>query len=171
MYTTPQTPALLPWRALQGALADSFTARGRGLLANEFEIMKDGSEAGRLTLEGQRGAKFSAGILEATIERSPDSGYEMFSGKDRELTASLSTSPLETPAIACGEGVYPAHISFLRNEATAFSPAGGELARLEGNISGRRYEVVLDEADTTALPVAILLLYFTAISRRRVYVA
>lgn len=155
---------------MQAALAGSFTARGRGLLANEFEIMKDGSEAGRLNFDGQHGAKFCAGTLEASIEKSPNKGYEMFSGKDRELTATLSTSSLETPAIACGESVYPAHVSFLRNEAAVFSPAGGELVRLSGNISGRRYEAVADETDAAALPVAILLLYFTAVFRRRVYV-
>lgn len=171
MNALPQTPALFPWKDLQSALASSFTARARGLLAGEFVIQRDGSEAGRLALDGLRGARFSAGTLDATIEKSPKGGYEMFSGEDRTLTAALSAPSLETPEIACGGSVYPARISFLRNQATAFSPGGGELARLEGGVLGRRYEVIVDETDGAALPVAVLLLYFAAVSRRRVYTA
>lgn len=169
MNATPQTPATLIWKDLQEDLAGSFTARARGLLANTFLLQKDGEEAGRLLLEGLRGAEFAAETLEAVIERTPGGGYGMFSGEDRILTAGPLTTSADTLEITCGDGVYPACVSFFRNEATASSPRGRNLVQLKGNIVGRRYEVMVDETDAGALPAAILLLYHTAAFRRRVY--
>lgn len=171
MNPAPQTPALLPWRDLKDALSGSFTVRARGLLANTYVLQKDGSEAGRLLLKGSREAEFTAGDLEARIERDRDNAYEMFSREGRILTAAPLTSSLDALEIACGGNVYPAHISFFRNEATASSPKGGELVYIKGSFVGRRYEANVDRTDDAALPAAILLLYHTISFRRRLYIA
>ena len=170
MNTAPQIPAPLPWRDLQDTLAGSFIARAHGLLANSFEIQKHGSTVGYLTFNGLSGAEFVAGTLKFTIERKPSGDYEMFSGEDRILTASPSTSSLDALEIACGDVVYQARTSFLRNSARAFSTKGGETATLKGNVVGRRYEITVSQTDA-ALPIAVLLLYHTATFRRHAFVA
>lgn len=169
MNSSPQTPPLASWRSLQNRLAGSFTAQARGFLANVFVIQKNGSEIGRLLTDGTKSARFSSSSLEASIERTPDGGYEMFLGDVRLLMTRPLTASLETLAITVGENECPARISFLRNEAVASSPGRGELTRLEGGLLGRRYEVALEENAAAALPVAVLLLYLTATFRRRVY--
>ncbi len=151
-------------------MAESFTVRARGLFANTFVIQRDDATVGHLIFKGLSDAEFATGIIKSTIERRPNGEYEMFSGKDRILVARPPTSSLDTLEITCGDGVYQARISFLRNEAKAFSVGGGEMAKLKGNMTGRRYEVATDQTDT-ALPVAILLLYHTAAVRRRAFVA
>lgn len=169
MNATPQTPATPTWKDLQEYLAGSFTARARGLRGNTFVLQKDGLEAGRLLLGGLRGAEFAAGGLAATIERTADGGYRMFSGGRRILAATPGTSCLESLEIEVGGRAYSARISFLRNRAGLFSREGDEAAALVGNAVGRRYRITVDAADT--LPATVLLLYHTAVFRRRVYTA
>lgn len=171
MNPAPQTPELHSWGDLNDYLAGSFSARARGLLANTYVLQKDGSEAGRLLLKDRRSAEFTAAGLEVRIERDHAGAYEMFSREGRTLTAAPLTSSLDALEIACGGNVYPARIGFFRNEATASSPEGGELARLKGNFIGRRYKASVDNADRAALPAAILLLYHTISFRRRLYIA
>ncbi|MGF1473455.1 MAG: hypothetical protein ACFB50_17170 [Rubrobacteraceae bacterium] len=171
MDVTPKTPALRPWKDLQESLTGSFSVRARGLQANIFVFRKDGSRVGRLRLEGLRGAEFTAGELAATIERTADGGYRMFSGNQLILTATAGASFLEAFELACGGHAYAARVSFFRNEATVLSPAATETVRIKGTVTGRRYEVTLDETDAAALPAAVLLLYHTAAFRRRAYTA
>lgn len=170
MNTTPKTSALLPWRVLQDTLSGSFNAQARGLLSNTFVIRKDSSVVGHLVFNGLRGAEFTAETLKAIIERTPNGKYALFSDGSRILTAVSPASSLDALEIACGEGVFQARISFLHNLAEASSMEGSQKALLKGNMVGRRYEIEVEEADPAALPVAILLLYHTAIFRRRAYV-
>lgn len=169
MNAAPNSPTALTWRALRENLDGSFTVRARGLLSHVFVFQREGVEAGRLRLDGLRGAEFAAGTLAATIERVGNSGYRMFSGGEQILTATLRTSSLETLEIAGSGSAYTARVKFFRNEARIFSLAGVETAQLKGGMMGRRYEIMVDEADTNALPTAILLLYHTAAFRRRIY--
>lgn len=124
---------------------------------------------GYLVFDGLDGAEFVAGTLKFTIERKPNGDYEILSGDDRILTASPPTSSLDALEIACGDGVYQSRISFLRNEARAFSAKGGETAMLKGSVVGWRYEITTNQTDA-ALPIAVLLIYHTATFRRRAYV-
>lgn len=171
MNAIPQIPPPAAWEELREQLAGSFTARSRGLLSNIFILYKNGLEVGRLTSDGRRGAEFATGTLKAEIENIPDGGYTLFSGGHRVLRAVPQTSSLDALEITRGNGVYQARISFLRNEAEAFSTAGRETVLLKGNVTGRKYEVIVDKADPGALPVAVLLLYHTIALRKRVYVA
>ena len=123
-----------------------------------------------MVFDGLRGAEFTAGKLKSTVERKHNGEYEMFAGQDRMLTAYSPASTLNALEIACGDGVYQAGISFLRNEARAYLVDGGEVALLKGDMIGRRYEVAVDQVDPAALPIAVLLLYHTAAFRRRAYV-
>lgn len=168
MNFAPQTSALSSWEKLREQLSGSFVARASGLLANDFVIEKDGTEFGRLRVDDLRSARFVAEDFKAEVEKTPDNGYRVFSGGGQLLSAESSSA--ETLDVACAGKVYKARVSFLRNAAVARSPAGDEVSRLEGNFTGRRYTVEMDD-EPAALPISILLLYHTATLRKRVYQA
>lgn len=170
MNAIPQIPSPDTWEELRENLAGSFTARSHGLLSNAFVFYKDDLEVGRLTPNGPRDAEFAAGTLGASIEASPGAGYALF-GDQQVLRAAPRASSVDTLEITRGESVYGAHISFLRNEARAFSADGREAVLLRGSATGRRYRAVLDRADPGALFVAVLLLYHTSVFRRRAFLA
>ncbi len=155
---------------LQSGLTSSFTARTRGFLGNEFVLLGgDGGDRGRLKMLGLQGAEFRAKNLEATIERMAAARYEMLSGGDKILKARPSGASTDRLEIWCGERTYTATISLLRNRAAAHDAANSETVRLAGNVTGRAYEVETDAEDPCALPVAVLLIYHTALHRRRAY--
>ena len=155
---------------LQNDLTSSFNARARGLLGNEFVLPgTDGGERGRLKMLGLQGAEFRAKDLEATIERMATARYEMLSGGDKILKAWPSGAHADGLEIWCGERAYTATISLLRNRAVAYDEAGIEKVQLAGNVTGRAYGVETDAEDPWALPVAALLIYHTALNRRRAY--
>lgn len=155
---------------LQNGLTGSFTARARGLLGNEFVLLgADGGERGRLKMPGLQDAELGAKDLEATIERMAAARYEILSGGDKILKAWPSGAHADRLEIWCGEQVYTATISLLRNRAVARDAANGETVRLAGNVTGRAYEIETDAEDPCALPVAVLLIYHTALNRRRAY--
>lgn len=171
MNATPQTQALLPWRDLQNTMTSPFIARADDLLANKFSISGGDSTFGCLLLRGLHGAEFTAGTLESTIERTKGGGYTMFYESSQILASYQPASSLDTLELTCGGDIYLARISFLRNQAIACSSTRDRAsALLEGNMTGRRYEVTMD-ADDDSLPVAILLLYHTATFRRRLFLA
>lgn len=158
---------------LQSGLTSSFTARARGFLGNEFVLSGgDGGDRGRLKMLGLQGAEFRAKNLEATIERMAAARYEMLSGSEgaqEVLSARPSGASTDRLEIWCGERAYTATISLLRNRAAAHDAANGETVRLAGNVTGRAYEVETNAEDPCALPVAVLLIYHTALNRRRAY--
>lgn len=160
------------WRELQQALGGSFSAHARGLLANELVLRKSDVPFGRLRLRGLRGAEFTAGGLAATIERASGGEYRMSGDAGLEITAAPVASSADELEIRHGTNRYEARISFLRNTAVVHTAAGTVAARLAGNVTGRRYELVLNDAvPYAALPMAILLLYHLSALRRRVYLA
>lgn len=159
-----------PWTTLQNDLTSSFTARARGFLGNEFVLLgADGGDQGRLKMLGLQGAEFRAKDLETTIERMAAARYEMLSGGDKILKARPSGASTDRLEIWCGERAYTATVSLLRNKAVARDEANGETVRLAGNVTGRAYEVETNAEDPCALPVAVLLIYHTALNRRRAY--
>ncbi len=170
MNPTPQAPELYSWQELQGVLTNSFDARAAGLLGREFTVEKRGVELGRLKMEGLRGAEFEVAGLKARIERMPGNEYRMFSGGEQVLSAGPKAFSADILEIACANKVYTSRISFLRNTAIVWDPAGGETSRLTGSFAGRRYKVNT-VGDASAIPISVLLLYHTAALRRRVYQA
>lgn len=169
MNDTPQSRMPGPWKDLQGRLAGSFTARSRGFLGNEFAFSNGGEELGRLKIMGLQGAEFTAGDLEAVVERTADSRYVMLAGGEEVLRARPSRASANDLEIWCGDRTYTAAVGLLRNAAVARDRAGGETVRLAGNITGRGYGADIDAEDGCALPVAVLLLYHTASLRRHAY--
>jgi hypothetical protein len=158
-----------PWRRLGETLGGSFAARGRGLLASEFAILRrESEEIGRLEIHGVEGAELGAGNLEARIERSAISGYRMLTDDAVILTA----KPLgawNAPEIECLESLYHGRLSLLRNTAEA-GPAGERgTVCLTGGLTNRNYEAVFDADDEGSLPVAFFLLYLTVALRREAY--
>ncbi len=133
---------------------------------------QDGEEAGRLQPNGLAGASLDAGDLTAKIERADRTkaaGYRMF--VDGEAPAS-SGSLAESMTLSLGGETYEVRASPLRNTASARlsgEGSGGETARVEGNVWGRRYRVSVDARDERALPVAVFLLYLTVCLRSRAY--
>jgi hypothetical protein len=155
---------------LQNGLTSSFTARARGFLGNEFVLLgADGGERGRLKMPGLQGAELGAKDLEVTIERTADGRYEMLSGGEEVLSSRPAGASADKLEIRSGERTYTAAISFLRNKAVAHDKADNEAVRLAGNVTGRAYKVETDAEDPCALPVAVLLIYHTALNRRRAY--
>ncbi|MDQ4106775.1 MAG: hypothetical protein M3157_06350 [Actinomycetota bacterium] len=170
MNYTPQPRLPGPWKELQGRLAGSFTARSRGFLGDEFIFSNtDGEELGRLIMWGLRGAKLTAGALEAVVERAAGSRYAMLTGGEEVLRAHPFGASANGLEIECGDRAYTATVGLLRNVAAARNRAGDETVRLAGNITGRGYRADIDVEDGCALPVAVLLLYHTASLRRRAY--
>lgn len=159
------------WNALRESLAGSFTADARGLFAGSFVLLRAGDEEfGRLDVNSTAGADLKAGGIEAEIRQISGHGYRMTYGGSEILTAKRERGSADRLKISCGGRVYKARTSFLRNNATAGSD-GGEVARINGSLSGRRYEVAFEPEDEWALAAAFFLLYHTAAHRRRAYLA
>ena len=169
MRSEPRDPLPSPWSRLLEALAGSFSARARGLLASEFVLLNhSGEEFGRLRIDYPTGAELEAENLRAAIERAPYGGHRMLSGDEETLVA----EPLETADILevrCGGRRYESHLSLLRNTAVARSSGGEEAARVTGGLTNRAYKAVFDAEDEGSLPVAVFLLYYTAALRSRAY--
>jgi hypothetical protein len=168
MSHVPEDHALAPWRRLGEALAGSFAARARGLLASDFAILdRDGDEVGRLHIHGPGGAELEAGDLEARIERVARSRYSMLSGGTEILAAGPAGTP-STLEIRCFGRRYEARLSLLRN--TAEAATGDEVAaRITGGLTNRKYEAVFEVDDEGSLPAAFFLLYRTVALRREAY--
>jgi hypothetical protein len=167
MNPARQISGLASWQDLRDVLGGSFTARARGLLADEYVLQKDGASFGSLRLRGARAAEFVAGELAAAIEGTADGVYKV-SG-DLELTARPAASSADVLEVRAGGNLFVARVSFLRNTAVVSDGTGARAVRLAGNVTGRRYEVVFAGEEDATLPVAILLLYHLAALRRRVY--
>jgi hypothetical protein len=166
---SPEGSPFAPWSRLREALAGSFAARARGLLASEFILLNQGGEEfGRLRIDGPEGGELEAGDLRAVIERVPRSGHKMLTGGAQTLVAQPVGSS-DTLEIRCGDRRYEARLSLLRNTAVARVPDGGEAARVTGGLTNRSYEAVFDTEDDGSLPAAVFLLYHTVALRRRVY--
>ena len=164
-----EDPTLASWRRLGEILEGSFVARGRGLLASEFAILRrEGEEIGRLEVHGTEGAELGAGYLEARIERSAISGYRMLTDDAVILTAKPPGAWNE-PEIECLESLYQGRLSLLRNTAEAGSAGQRVTVRITGGPTNRNYEAVFDADDEGSLPVAIFLLYLTVTLRREAY--
>lgn len=153
------------WGELRETLGDSFTVRVRGILKQELRLLdRNSAEAGRLGIRSLDGADLRAGNLEARIERS-GSGYRMLSSGVVLGTA----GPLaESVSLSCGGETHEVRASPLCNAASARS-GNGEIARIEGDLPGRRYGVSLEAGNERALPVALFLLYLTVALRSRAY--
>ena len=157
------------WNSLRESLAGSFMAHARGLTAKSFVLVRPGGgEFGRLDLDGTAGVDLSAGGVRAEIRENAKRGYRMTSGGSEVLTAERERGSADRIRVSCGGKVYRVRTSFLRNRAMAVS-AGGEVARLNGNLSGRSYKAVFEAEDGGAVAVALFLLYHTAAHRRRAY--
>lgn len=168
MRRTPR--AASPHDLLRQAPGGPFTARARGLLAEEFLLLDhNGREFGRLRMRGASGAELRLGECVAKFESS-ERGYRMIADGEEVLVATpkgKSTGELE---VSCGGQSYEAHPDLLRNLAIALYPQSGErLVRLSGGLLGRGYEALLATEDGCALPVAVFLLWYVAANRRRAY--
>lgn len=169
MSPVPEDPTPAPWRELGEALAGSFAARARGLLASDFAIIDLGErEVARLSVDGREGARLEAGNLGVKIERSTPGRYSMLAGGTEVLSAESAGSP-ETMRIRCGGRPYEARLSILRNTAEADGAAVSPAARIAGGLTNRRYEAVFDAEDGCSLPVAFFLLFHLVALRRGAY--
>lgn len=169
MSPVPEDQTLAPWKGLQEALAGSFTARARGLLASDFALLDQRSrEVGRLRVHGPEGAELEAGNLAARIERTAPRRYAMLAGGARVLSVETAGSP-DAMRIRRAERVYEASLALLRNTAEARSFMEDSAARVTGGLTNRRYEVAFDAEDEGSLPVAVFLLYRLVALRRGAY--
>lgn len=159
------------WRTLRDNLTGSFTARARGFTGDEF-VLSDGAgeERGWLKIMGSKGARLTAGDLEVLVNRAPDSRYAMLSGHEEVLSAQpAGASSADKLEVWCEGRSYTADISLFRNRTTVWNETGAEAARIAGNVTGRSYRVDTAVEDPCAPPVAVLLVYHMAFSRRRAY--
>lgn len=170
MNARPKAQTTVPWRTLQDNLTDSFTARAKGFLGDEFILSsEDGVDRGHLRVMGLQGAELKAEDLVVLVERTADSRYGMTSGGGKILHAQPGSASKGTLEIRCGESSYTATISLFRNRAVVYDEMGAEVARISGNVTGRSYKVDTEADAPYALPIAVLLIYHTAINRRRAY--
>ncbi len=170
MNKGPKTQTRAPWELLRESLPGSFIVRARGLLGNDFVLLgADGSEHGHLKILGDRKAKFTVDGVEILAERTSGPCYTMFSGGEEVLVARPSGVSPDELEVRCGEQSYTASISLFRNRAVAYNEAGDEAVRLVGKLMGRSYKVEVDSNNPCALPISILLIYHTSLSRRRAY--
>lgn len=170
MNTAPKTQLFAPWKTLRQSLPGSFTVRARGLLGNDFVLLgADGAEHGYLKMTEGREAKFTVGGMEILMDHKTGSRYTMLSDGEEILYASPSNISSDELEVWCGEESYKASVSLFRNRTVVRGETGDETVRLAGNPTGRSYKVELDLDDPCALPVAMLLIYHTALSRRRAY--
>jgi hypothetical protein len=153
------------WRGLRQRAATGFSARAGGLFSNEFALSASGMELGRLRRRGASGAVFESGGLRAEISREGAGKYRMLIDGEEPLFARgrrfAGVTRLER-----GGRSYEVRRDLLRNTAEA-RLGGSEIAKLRGNLTGRRYraELALDNED--AVFAAIFLLYHLAELRRR----
>ena len=169
MNPDSKTKTAAPWKTLRESLPDSFIVRARGLMGNDFVFLgSDGAEHGYLKILGDQKAKFTVGGVEILVNRTPDSRYTMISGNEALYASPFGASSDELE-VWCGDESYMASIGLLRNKAVARRGTGDEMVRLSGNLTGRSYKVEADLEDPCTLPVTILLIYHTALSRRRAY--
>jgi hypothetical protein len=167
----PEDPTLAPWRGLQERLTGYFAARSQRLLVSEFVLSgRSGEEFGRLLMHGLEGAELKTGSMRAEIEYTSRSRYRMLTGGAETLVARPAGSS-GTLKVRCGNQVYEAWLSLLRNTAAARSSGGAEAARIAGGLTNRSYEGVFDVEDEGSLPVAVFLLYHTVALRRRAFMA
>ena len=170
MNKGPKTQTRAPWELLQESLPDSFIVRTRGLLGNDFVLLgDDGTEHGYLKILGDRKAKFTIEGVEILVERTGGLRYTMSSGGEEILAASPSGASSDKLEARCGEKLYTASISLFRNRAVAHNKAGDEAARLVGKLMGRSYKVEVNSDNPCALPISMLLIYHTSLTRRRAY--
>ena len=158
-----------PWRHLGGTLAGRLTARARGLLASEFVLLdSEGTQIGKLDIQGPAGADLTAGDVEARIERSGRAGYAMLSSGEVILT---STADPTSPEITSHNHPYKTSLSLLRNKAEAGPKDHTTTIRIKGGLTNRTYEAAFDPGDDSSLPVAFFLLYRLVFQRSRAYVS
>ncbi len=157
------------WHDLQARLAGSFTARTHGLLELEISLLGPGGEFGQVRPHGASDAEVTVGPLKAIIEHTGNFSYRMTANGETSLVAEPTHRSADALEIRMDRRAYEASASFLRNQAEVRSREGKEIARLEGNLTGRRYEVTFDPEAAGSLPVAILLLHHVATNRRRAF--
>ena len=164
------------WKELQTHLTGSFTARLHGLLVPEILLFGPEGEFGKVR-RGPSRTEVTAGSLNAVIEQRGNASYRMLTtgtlpGAPNGGAAAV-TEPVDRSVdfleVRAGGRTYQARVSFLRNRATVLSQEGEEVARLKGNLTGRRYEVSFDPEVVDALPVVVLILYHTIIHRGRAF--
>ncbi|HEX2098652.1 MAG TPA: hypothetical protein VHF46_06320 [Rubrobacteraceae bacterium] len=146
----------------------SFTAHAHGILATEFILVgKDREEFGRLRLGGTYEAKFDSKDHVAVLEAS-GTGYRLvLDGEEvRAIDKRLSGNELK---IFCADRTYKAQVSLFRSLAVASYPGGKKVVSLSGGLVGRSYEVLFDAEDACAFSVAIFLLWYITMNRRRAY--
>lgn len=170
MNEGPKTQTRAPWEMLRESLPGSFIVRARGLLGNDFVLLgADGSEHGHLKILGDRKAKFTVDGVEILVERTTGSSYTVSSDGEEVLVAHPSGVSSDELEVRCGEESYTASISLFRNRAVARNRADDEAVRLVGKLTGRSYKVEVDSNNPCALPISMLLIYHTSLSRRRAY--
>jgi hypothetical protein len=161
--------AAFSWELLQRDLGGSFTARARGLLASEFDLLNPGGQKfGRLLLRGLSAAKFQSGDYSAAFETA-GRRYRMVADGEEVLTAGLRGRSINELEISCDEQIYEARINLFRNLAVASYPGSERVIRLSGGLTGRSYEGFFATEDGCTLPVAVFLLWHTVAHRRRAY--
>lgn len=170
MNEGPKTQTRAPWEMLRESLPGSFIVRARSLLGNDFVLLgADGSEHGHLKILEDRKAKFTIEGIEILMERASGPHYTLSSGGEEVLVARPSGASSDELEVRCGRESYTASISLFRNRAVAYNEAGDEAVRLVGKLMGRSYKVEVDSNNPCALPISMLLIYHTSLSRRRAY--
>jgi hypothetical protein len=161
--------AAFSWELLRRDLGGSFTARARGLLASEFDLLNtSGQKFGRLLLRGVSVAKFESGDYSAALETS-GRRYQMVADGEEVLTAGLRGRSVNELEISCDEQIYEARINLFRNLAIASYPGNEMAVRLSGGLTGRTYDAFFATEDRCALPIAVFLLWHIIAHRRRAY--
>ncbi len=171
MASATQTLGLIPWNILQASLGGHFEAHAHGLFRVSYILIdRSGRPFGELRTQGSE-AIFTAGDLEAGIERTSRNGYGMLAGEIELARATPLADSAATLRIECAGQVYEVHFRLLRSTAVVRALDGGETARLSGGLAGRRYEAVFDPRLEGTLPVAVLVLHYLTALRRRIYLA
>lgn len=170
MNTNPKARTTDSRRMLQGG-AGSFTARARGFLGNEFLLTAEDEDRGRLKMLGLRGAELETGGRKILVDRLADSRYEVAFGDGDVLYASPGEGSGSGLEMQCAGRSYTATVSLFRNQAIVRDETGADVVRISGAATGRSYEVDIVVEDRCALPISALLIYHTAINRRRAYQA
>lgn len=171
MTSATQTLGLIPWNTLQTSLGGQFEARAHGLFRVSHTLIdRSGQPFGELRTQGAR-VTLTTGDLEAGIERTSRNGYRMLTGEIELARAAPLADSAATLRIECAGQVYEAHLRLLRSTAVVRALDGGEIVRLSGGLTGRRYEAAFDPRLEGALPVAILVLHYLTALRRRIYLA
>jgi hypothetical protein len=136
-------------------------------------LTTDGEPFGDLEPDGAGGARLRAGDLEAHIGPRAGGGYTMTAGNDEILVAGPSGSgtvlDLRFLDPGSGERSYGASISLLRGEAVARRTGGGEIVRISGGLTNRRYEATFVPEDPASLPMATFLLNHAFTLRRAAF--